>query len=269
MLHLLGTSQRGRNTRRRRPAQAGAVLVAVASSACFPGYSYDLPVDGYGDVVRQDGPVRWLRLDERAGATLAADSSGGPDAQVHGSPLWEQPGAIAGSTRTALRLDGVDTSVALAGPLGLVGEAPFSVEAWMRPLSVSEQNLFIFGNAVGAETERDGYNLVVSMSGKVALARWSNGSYGEARGAPVSEDEWHHVVGTFDGAVLRIYLDGVQGEPGEELLLVDDESVSPTFGAPSANGHPFFEGWLDELAVYDEALTPERVSAHHAAGRGP
>jgi hypothetical protein len=268
MLHLLGTSQRGRNARRRL-AQAGAVLVALTSSACFPEYAYDLPADGYGDVVRQDGPVRWLRLDEAAGSTSAADSSGGPDAQVYGSPLWEQPGAIAGSTRTALRLDGVGTSVELAGPLGLVDEAAFSIEAWMRPLSVSDQNLFIFGNAVGAEAERDGYNLVVSMSGKVALARWSNGTYGEARGAPVSEDEWHHVVGTFDGAVLRIYLDGVQGEPGDELLLVDDESMSPTFGAPSAQGHPFFTGWLDELAVYDQALPPERVSAHHAAGSGP
>ena len=66
-------------------------------------------------------------------------------------------------------------------------------------------------------------------------------------------------VGTYDGRSLALYKDGV---------LVG--SSSDTRGAESADvlslvGGSDFRGVLDEVAIYDKALAPDRVMAHHLA----
>src|SRR4029079_504417 len=86
-----------------------------------------------------------------------------------------------------------------------------------------------------------------------------------AHGPALAVDSWSHIVGTFDGAVLRIYVNGA--------LVASANSGAPVAGSGPAligrlgaeGGSPGiypFTGSIDEVAVYGSALSPSRVLAH-------
>lgn len=79
-------------------------------------------------------------------------------------------------------------------------------------------------------------------------------------GTRLPTNRFTHVVATCDGSNLRVYLDGDLAATGNIYADIADN------GAPAIWG----SGWrgdLDELAVYDRALTLERVRAHWEAAR--
>ena len=77
-------------------------------------------------------------------------------------------------------------------------------------------------------------------------------------------DTWYHVVGTFDDEALKVYLDGeLVGEkptPKNGPVMVWNDNNIEIGGRPDTNnGANLYKGLLDELAVYDRALTAEEV----------
>ncbi len=72
---------------------------------------------------------------------------------------------------------------------------------------------------------------------------------------------FHHVAGTFDGSIMRLYLDGV--EVGS--LAVSGTIAPPTFGFLSSSGESL-DGLLDEVQFFDRALTAPEIAAIFAAG---
>ncbi|MBT7852836.1 MAG: DUF5011 domain-containing protein [Opitutae bacterium] len=81
----------------------------------------------------------------------------------------------------------------------------------------------------------------------------------------LTEGEWHHVVGVMDGASRKIYIDG---EMKAELpsgiaqaALLDGPGLR--IGSWSNTSNFDFDGSIDEVRVYDIALTQEEVTALH------
>jgi len=78
--------------------------------------------------------------------------------------------------------------------------------------------------------------------------------------AQILDESWHHCAATFDGQVMRVYLDGK--EIGS-LKRVGKISIRPSaiayIGSSSGSGE-FFQGGLDDLRVYSHALTPKQIS---------
>lgn len=68
---------------------------------------------------------------------------------------------------------------------------------------------------------------------------------------------WHHVAAVIDASSFRVYLDGAEGS-------VPSGVARPgTSGVPLTFGH-FFTGIVDEVAIYDRALTKEQIASHVA-----
>jgi hypothetical protein len=88
----------------------------------------------------------------------------------------------------------------------------------------------------------------------------------------INDGQWHHVVGTRDGTanVNRIYVDGKLENSGTPAftgtLTFTDKVVTIGYFAPS----PFYHlnGTLDEMALYDHALSLEEISRHYLNGNG-
>jgi len=77
-------------------------------------------------------------------------------------------------------------------------------------------------------------------------------------------NNWYHVVGTFDSKEIRIYvngkLEGKKDVPNNAPVMVWNDNNIEIGGRPDTNGGAnLYKGMLDELAVYDRALTPEEV----------
>ena len=77
-----------------------------------------------------------------------------------------------------------------------------------------------------------------------------------------TDDQWHHVVGTYDGSEVSIYIDGVleNTQTFSQSLELDNTSLNigrrmarPTFS--------YFPGLMDEVRIYDRALDASEVES--------
>jgi hypothetical protein len=84
--------------------------------------------------------------------------------------------------------------------------------------------------------------------------------------APLEVGKWYHVVATYDDKTMRIFVNGE-----EKASLPRDGAINPSHTnlcigsyAPG-NSSAFFQGVLDEVRIYDRALTPEEIREHAGA----
>jgi hypothetical protein len=112
-----------------------------------------------------------------------------------------------------------------------------------------------------------GWALRLSAAGHPELRVWrDDASHGVDGPDPLTVGIPHHVVGVFEAGVLRVFLNGV--------LIDSDTSANPspidTLGLLVLGRDPddgYIDGVLDEVALYDKALAPQRIAAHFAAGQ--
>jgi len=89
-------------------------------------------------------------------------------------------------------------------------------------------------------------------------------------GPDVTDGEWHHLVGVRDGVagINRLYVDGVEvaSEPHTYLQGFDSATAALNLGWLNLSGGYHFEGTLDEVALYNRALSDAEVYQHYLNG---
>ena len=216
----------------------------------------------YATAVLSDSPLVWLRLDETSGL-VAKDSSGnGNDAKVLGNVTWSATGAIA-SGGTAARFDGTTSGLDLGTTFDFAGTAPYTLEAWVyeEVVDSSFRHLFAKDDLSGPRQEYGIYY----QEGSMVLERYVADvavNCGKMRTDLVGR--WAHIVGTYDGAELAIYIDGVAGDNAPDTRPQSSKPV-PFYAGTKSDGDGVVQGALDEIAVYGTALSAARVKAHFDA----
>lgn len=228
----------------------------------------------YVSEVTSDAPVLWWRMDETSG-TVAADSSGNGhdgDHQTGLAFLLDQPGALnSDPTSPAVRLRNVTLSTPDAS-VGLGSTGQIAFETWLQwtysspPTSsnsgVANSALASWGirlTDLGTSTQRF---LVRRPSG-------GSNSFNTDTNTPVphlSDGRWWHVVCEWDAAAgtVTLYLGGsVIWTHAGAAYGAGSAAGSLNVGVGGSNNF----GWcVDEVAVYDHILGPDRVRAHWHAG---
>ncbi|GEM_PF-1557046 len=76
-------------------------------------------------------------------------------------------------------------------------------------------------------------------------------------------DQWHFVAFVYDDAVdsMQIYFDGTLDETTVAVSLPLVPGVDPTIGADYEGNQNFFTGFIDQVAVYDQALSVDQIRA--------
>jgi hypothetical protein len=242
------------------PLSRPLVLVLAALAA---GCSSTEPDDGsaYVQRVLADAPIAYWRLEEDFG-TVAYDASGFDRNGV----FLLNPG-LGGEVGPGLG-GGIHLVPQTAGDGMELAHAPWmnvpaaTLELWVRPDAVVYQRdsrlLFSKGNAWGVQVETDGHPaFAFPFGGPIVRA-----------GSPLAIGRAYHIVGTYDAQGMRLYVDGaLAGErpTGGVPLRTSGEALQ--IGRGLTGGRFDFDGTIDEVAIYDRALTPERIRAHHEAGR--
>ncbi len=95
--------------------------------------------------------------------------------------------------------------------------------------------------------------------------RENNQWYGADGTTHLVEGEWYHVAGTYDGSVLKLYVNGVLED--EEIVNVTRTNNIRNFQI-GASRMPSFEYWtdgiIDEVRIYNRALAAQEVMEHYA-----
>lgn len=75
-------------------------------------------------------------------------------------------------------------------------------------------------------------------------------------------DAWTHVAATYDGSVMRLFVNGVaRGSVPKTGSLDADESAAVWIGANPNESYGPFRGLIDDVRVYGRALTEDDVAA--------
>jgi hypothetical protein len=194
----------------------------------------------------QSGQVAHWRFDETRGS-IAADSVGGHHGTVHGA-TWAQ-GAVGG----ALRFNG-DDYVEVVDETDFDLTEAITVAAWVNLEAVNADWLGIITK--GDSTWR--------LSTFLAERRFHfavndlPGSHHSVDGTVrMGLNEWHYLVGTYDGSSIRLYVDGVEdpASPAAYAGPIYTDDFPVWIGANAEQLGRNFIGRIDEVQVYDHALT--------------
>ena len=210
--------------------------------------------DTYRNAVLNADPLAYWRLGETAGVAAADESGNGRDGVYVGSPSLGVASAL-GDGNKAAQLDGVNDKVTVASSaLNLIG-GPLSVSARVN-LGAGSSDAGIAGTGITNGYQMN-WHLGTNMYFYVGAGA-SNANYAFASAG------WHHVVGTWDGTTkangIKLYIDGVlvaQGTASVEVL----SATGFTIGQQST----YFNGTLDEVAVFARVLNPEEIADHYAS----
>jgi hypothetical protein len=231
------------------------------------------PADGasesaYAREVLADAPLVYLRLGEATG-DVAVDAQGRHSGRYAGTFTLGEPGLVYGDPDRAVRLDGVDGRVPIALiPDFMLGDAPFTIEAWIAPDVIPDSPRWIIGREEGLGAVRSGVSFVVESSA-IALEHWAVGSARRVDLPLPRVKAPNHVVATYDGETIQAWLDGVPSGAQATAGPVPEITHPVVVGSQAGQANGFFPGVIDEVALYDRALAPARILAHYDAGRAP
>ncbi len=207
------------------------------------------------------GLVGYWKMEEGSGTQLKDSSGWGNNAVTSGSPAW-----VPVLNGFALNLDG-STHAVVSDQANLNATTALSLAAWVKPNLLATQDLIsraIFGTT-------DGYALSLLSNGKAAV-HFNQASFADiyrvtsTTSYPTSGNTWMHVAATYDGSTMRLYINGVEENwtPGPAAITASALSLGI---AGQSNGSRRFRGDMDDVRVYNRALTPTEVAA--LANSGP
>ncbi len=156
--------------------------------------------------------------------------------------------------------------VANSDDINLTGS--LTLETWFRVDGYAStwQALFYKGN--GNSSQRT-YTLWLNNAGYLTLTTSNNNnqSVSTASGSVVT-GQWHHVAGVIDRGTgkMRIYLDGVLATSDVSIsTAAANSSANPLYIGANMEGYPQFQGSIDDVRIWNRALTGEEIAAHKDA----
>jgi hypothetical protein len=196
--------------------------------------------------------VAHWKLDEIAGA-IASDSSGnGHDGMLRGNPAWV-PGQIGGG----LEFDGVDDYVDCGtfNPSETTNKLSISLWAKWNGLNGVWQGLVAKRDDWSAGDMMWLLEAGIDTGGLVFLRE---GSYPDVGDPVLPVGEWAHVAVSFDGTIVRLYVNG--GQTGSGLFSFGSDTVAHVMlGASQQDGANPFNGALDDVRIYSHALSVDDI----------
>jgi hypothetical protein len=225
----------------------------------------------FSAVILADSPVGYWRQEDSSG-DITDSSSNGYDLAPTATPVYSQAGQVDnsinyqnGPTRANI------TDAASSNAFDLLNN--LTLEAWVFPIGNQANNGGIIAKnnhsgSVGSHNYTLDWQTLNVPRLQVNISN-PNTNYQVVAAMAVTLSAWTHVVGVRDGTNLFMYIDGALDNttviPSSALT---DTSQIFTIGcnSPGTSGHV---GRLDEVAVYNFALSPTRILAHYNARNLP
>jgi hypothetical protein len=243
---------------------------AGTNAVGFDTGAIDHTSDLFANAVLEGSPLAFWRMNETAGttATNTGRSGAAGDAAYSGTPTLAQagprPAAFNGfeTNNNAVRFSGAGQFLTASSNL-LNHRAAFSMAGWFNATALAATNIALWGQPGVA---------AVGISNSAQIVFWTATAGSIAASNAITLNAWHHLAAVADGQRLNIYLNGA--------LLNQVGGASTNHGGSAAGfkaaGGGIFDGpagplngLIDELAVYDRALTPGEVARLYQSAAAP
>ena len=205
------------------------------------------------------GLVGWWKLDESGGTSAEDSSDNDNNGTLMGGPQWQPSG---GKVDGALKFDGMNDYVDTGYTANL---STWTVAVWVKsPNAPSSENQS--GPVHCEKNYQINWNHMDNSfrgaAGVQVEGTWYPASFGN-----LQADTWYHLAATYDGYNLKAYRNGVlitnNSDPAGPPSA---EDASLKFGR-HALGDEFFSGIVDDVRVYNYALSEGQITALYSAGK--
>jgi hypothetical protein len=232
--------------------QALCASPALAATQCPSTGSYAQAVRG------TSGLAGYWRLDDPAGSTTVCDALGANVGSYRGGVQTGAAGALAGDPDTAATFDGLSGEVAVPDAAALdLGDA-FTVEAWVKRGSTGGSE-----NQAIVSKQNLSWVLMFNPANQLVLRKSNTGDVVASTVTLTDTTSWHHVAVTKSGSTVRLYIDGASVTGAATNRTMTDNTLPLAIGQSSDSA--YFDGGIDEVAVYRGALTASQIQGHYAA----
>jgi len=213
--------------------------------------------------VNDNALVLYYNFDNIQGKTVKDQSAGKNDGNISGNPEH-----IAGKHGKALFFAGSNLAAAgrqyinIEGILPL-GEGDISISMWVKvpPDSNGGGNNRV-GILFGNYNTANNFNVELHGNGEVRTW-WNNGQHDYKGKQDLRDDKWHHLVFVRDkkNKSFLMYVDGevdseFKGSAGADVVWVAEHRVA---GDLRGDGSPWYNGAMDDLAIWSVALTKKEI----------
>jgi hypothetical protein len=191
---------------------------------------------------------------EEGTGTATVDSSGSGNNGTLSNATW----STAGRFGNALSFNGTNAMVNVADSSSLDVTTAMTVEAWVRPTALSGWQTVVLKEVAGG--------LIYSLYSNSDASRpstWIRHG-GSERGlngtAALAVNTWTHLAVTYDGANVRLYVNGAQVASRAQTGAINTSTGALRIGGNVIWGE-YFSGLIDEVRIYSRALTAAQIQA--------
>ena len=237
-------------------------LTAVATDAAGnQATSASVTVTVSNTWVVPSGLVAAYTFAEGTGGTTADVSGNGNVGTLAGGTAW----STAGRFGKALSFDGVNDLVSIADAPTLDLTAGMTIEAWVNPSALSGwRTVALKGAAGGLAYALYAHDQTPRPAGYVNTG---GGDQSAAGTSALPIGTWSHLAVTLGGGTLRLYVNGVQVGSSAVSGTIRTSTDALTLGGNTVWGE-WFAGLLDEVRIYNRALTQAEIQAGMAQTLG-
>jgi len=245
------------------------VVADGAGNTATIGSANTAIVDYANAVKNTAGAVSYWRFGEgSATASSAADGKGSNTGAYVGTVARGTSGGVLRDSNTAVNFGG-NGYMQVVTPTSLpIGSAARSVEMWFKTTtSANPQILYSYGP--NTTTARFGLALAGNGLSMTALGGAAANNLTFTMPSNVANDAWHHVVTTYNGSSINLYIDGTA--IGAQAAT-RSTTLEATFGFTVGNipnaadttwGNRYFAGSIEEVSVYSAALSAATITNHY------
>ena len=175
----------------------------------------------------------------------------------------DKPKPVPGRIGQAFNFDGANTWFETASNVdALDGAAPMTVSAWIYPRSFGELSAgrIVDSNNAGV----GGYIFRLNTSNQLSL-QIGGGTVNSNTGA-ITLNSWQHITLVYDAVVARFFVNGVSVGAPALTTTIANSTTNFSIGA-RGDGAATFDGLIDDVRIYNRALTPAEVLQLYSLGR--
>jgi PKD repeat protein len=239
-------------------ARSDTVTVVVSNDGTISTYAQD---------VMNDQASYFWRLGEPSG-TNVTDWVGLNDATASSGVTRGTAGAITGDTNTASSFDGTGNGLVVAGNSEPAPDT-FTAESWIKTTTTSGGKILGFGASNTGNSGSYDRHVYMANNGQLVFGAYANAVRTVVSPKSYNDGQWHHIAASLGSNGMVLSVDGLKvasradttsGQQYTGYWRIGGDNLSGWTAQPSSN---YFNGAIDDVAIYPSVLSPTRVRQHY------
>ena len=232
-----------------RPMVQGPILPIAVETDPSPSYS---------SVILADNPVTYITFDDETADDISGNNN---HAALIGNPITGNVSLVGGDNKLSVTLTGsefIDLS-SLAGTLSV----QYTIEAWIK---TTNDSTGVYGLALFSAHSSSYSNILrlVHNNDHLSLIKGNGPEYDGT--IIINDSQSHHIALVASGTDITVYIDGQVDIVFSESIVLDSAAYISVGQEYDPTGpSDYFQGTIDEIAVYGSSLSPQAVADHYGA----